>query len=304
MPSQDAVQFGPGDRHREELQLARRRLLRMLALAIGAHVLVLAGLRFSGAWPESNLPAGLEVRLVSDELPESRRNDTATYLSQRTQQGAGNTQERTAARTPGGTSAGSPPPPAQRKAAATQGDELERLVTTHPRARIAYVTRAQDAQPDAAEPALPLLLGQADTATRPPGPDADADLALRGKARDELYITPDTRASELAPYLDSWRRRVEKVGTLNYPTAAARRNLKGNPVIEVTLRQDGALKSAVIRRSSGHSEIDAAALQILRLASPYDPFPPTLAARYRALHFAYEWQFVGGRMGSRVSELP
>ncbi len=304
MPSQDAVHFGPGDRHREELRLARRRLLRMLALAIGAHGLVFAGLRFSGAWPDSSLQRGLEVRLVSNELPESRHNDTATYLSQRTQLGAGNTQEQIAARTPGGASAGSPPPTEYRKAEAVPGDDLERLATSQPRARIAYVTRAQDEQPEVPDPALPLLLGKGETAARPPGPDADEDLALRGRPRDELYITPDTRASELAPYLDSWRRRVEKVGTLNYPTAAARRNLKGNPVIEVTLRQDGALKAAVIRRSSGYSEIDAAALQILRLASPYDPFPPTLAARYRALHFAYEWQFVGGRLGSGVSPLP
>ena len=304
MPSQDAIVFGPGNRHREELRLARRRLLRMLAVAIGVHGLLLAGLRFGGAWPDSSLHSGLEVRLVSDELPESRRNDTATYLAQRTQLGAGTTQERSAARIPGGASPGSPPHPDRHEGESTPGDALERLATTHPRAPIAYVTRAQDAQPEPPDVTLPLLPDHGEAATRPPGPDADEDLSLRGKPRNELYITPDTRASELAPYLDSWRRRVEKVGTLNYPTAAARRALQGNPVIEVTLRQDGALKSAVIRRSSGHPEIDAAALQILRLASPYDPFPPALAARYRAMHFAYEWQFVGGRLGTRVPSLP
>lgn len=302
MPSQDAIHFGPGDRHREELRLARWRLLRMLALALGGHALLFAGLKFSGAWPESDLPAGLEVRLVSDELPESRRNESATYLSQRTQLGSGNTQDRVAARIPDGASAGSPPPERDAADAATP-DALERLATTNPRARIVYVSRQLDAPDSPAEQAMPLLLGNGD-AQRPPGPDADDTLALRGKARDELTITPDTRASELAPYLDSWRRRVEKVGTLNYPTAAARRGLQGNPVIQVTLRQDGALKSARILRSSGHPEIDAAALQILRLASPYAPFPPTLASRYRALNFAYEWQFVGGRLGARVSSVP
>jgi protein TonB len=277
----------------------------MLAIALGAHALLFAGLRFGGAWSDAALPAGLEVRLVSDELPESRRNDTATYLSQRTQLGSGNTQEREAARIPGGASAGEPPRPEHQAGETRSGDDVERLATTHPRARIAFVAPHESATTEtSATPPLPLMLGNGDSAARPPGPDTDEDLALRGPARDELTLSPDTRASELAPYLDSWRRRVEKVGTLNYPTAAARRRLKGNPVIEVTLRQDGALKSARILRSSGYSEIDAAALQILRLASPYDPFPPTLAARYRTLHFAYEWQFVGGRMGSRVSSVP
>ena len=101
-----------------------------------------------------------------------------------------------------------------------------------------------------------------------------------------------------------WRRRVERIGTLNYPSAAQRRGLKGNPVIEVVITRDGRLESATIRSSSGYPEIDAAALDILKLASPFDPFPPQLATRYRVLHFAYEWQFVGGRLGQGSLALP
>ena len=34
-------------------------------------------------------------------------------------------------------------------------------------------------------------------------------------------------------------------------------------------------------------------------------FPPELAAQYRVLHFAYEWQFTGGRAGrGTLSTLP
>ena len=125
----------------------------------------------------------------------------------------------------------------------------------------------------------------------------DDELVLRGLSRDELYLAADTRASRLAPYLDAWRRRVERVGTLNYPSAAQRQGLTGNPVIEITLQRDGRLRAARIQRSSGKAEIDAAALDILRLASPFDPFPPELARDYRTLRFAYEWRFEGGRAG-------
>ena len=48
------------------------------------------------------------------------------------------------------------------------------------------------------------------------------------------------------------------------------------------------------KRSSGRKEIDQAALSILRLASPFDPFPPELRKQYDELRFAYEWQFLGG----------
>jgi periplasmic protein TonB len=67
-------------------------------------------------------------------------------------------------------------------------------------------------------------------------------------------------------------------------------------VLEVAIDASGKLEKAVIRTSSGFPELDQAALSILKLASPFDPFPPELAKEYRVLRFAYEWQFVGGRV--------
>ena len=47
-----------------------------------------------------------------------------------------------------------------------------------------------------------------------------------------------------------------------------------------------------MRRTSGQREIDKAAVSIVRLASPFDPFPPAMRERYPVLRFAYEWQFL------------
>jgi len=106
-------------------------------------------------------------------------------------------------------------------------------------------------------------------------------------------VTPDTRASMLAPYLDAWRRKVERIGTLNYPTVSKVAGAASAPVVEVGISADGKLTRALIRRSSGSAELDQAALEILKLASPFDPFPPELAKQHPALAFAYEWQFTG-----------
>ena len=65
-------------------------------------------------------------------------------------------------------------------------------------------------------------------------------------------------------------------------------------MLEVSIRADGQLGDVVIRRSSGRKDIDQAALSILRLASPFDPFPQDLRKRYDELRFAYEWQFLEG----------
>jgi protein TonB len=50
----------------------------------------------------------------------------------------------------------------------------------------------------------------------------------------------------------------------------------------------------MVSRSSGHVEIDEAAMRILKLAAPYDPFPGELAAKHDEIRIAYEWQFLGG----------
>jgi protein TonB len=166
------------------------------------------------------------------------------------------------------------------------------LATTAVRTDIRYFSA--NTGPDGSTEEQPL----AAAATPAPRPiDSDTGpVQLRGEQRDELLITPDTRESIVAPYLDNWRRRVERIGTLNYPTAAARAGVQASPVLEVAIAADGKLATAEILTSSGYPDLDAAALAILKLASPFDPFPPDLAAKYHALRFAYEWQFSGGRV--------
>src|SRR6266850_7352432 len=69
----------------------RDRLLTMLFLAALLHGLVILGLTFNSSASGSESAPGLQVLLVSDEVPEADRNDSATYLAQRTQLGSGNT---------------------------------------------------------------------------------------------------------------------------------------------------------------------------------------------------------------------
>jgi protein TonB len=62
----------------------------------------------------------------------------------------------------------------------------------------------------------------------------------------------------------------------------------------VVILADGTLESATIRRSSGSAKLDQAAVDILKIASPFDPFPKELSDHYRLLRFTYGWEFDGG----------
>jgi protein TonB len=279
-----------------EGRISRDRLTTMLILAALLHGLIILGISFTSPGDDgSDLHRGLEVVLVPDELPEARRNDTATYLSQRTQLGSGNTQELLPAQLP--SERGQPAPPAARDSQATGDQSLQVLASSRDsRSRIVMLPLPPEL----------LQLSEAEQLELQAEPtlSAEEDLRLRGDTRDQYYLSADTRESPFAPYLDGWRRRVERIGTINYPSAARQGGLAGSPVIEVVIQSDGRLRSARIRRASGHPEIDAAALDILRLASPFDPFPPDLARDYRSLQFAYQWQFEGGRPRRSVISVP
>ncbi len=126
---------------------------------------------------------------------------------------------------------------------------------------------------------------------------ADRDLHLRGQRSADGKLLADTRESAIATYLDGWKRRIERVGTINFPNEARRRQLSGNPVVEVAIRANGTLETVIVRRTSGHPELDNAAVGIVRLAAPFEPFPSALRERFPVLRFAYEWQFINGQLG-------
>jgi protein TonB len=292
---------------REGIAPVRDRLLTTLFLAGLLHAIIILGITFSANADGGTGAPGLDVLLVSDELPDSDSNNTATYLAQRTQRGSGNTTKSVPPRN----RASSVPIPAQDgtldgrslgPAGSAAGSRNERVLTTLAwSAQVRYMMDAGDSGTTKNAPAL-----LTEQPSQQPGPqDETGPAQLRGPQRDELWITPDTRASKLAPYLDAWRRKVEQIGTINYPTVARSVGMKASPVLEVGIESSGMLTKAVIRKSSGSAELDQAALSILKLASPFDPFPPELAKEYRVLRFAYEWQFVGGRLESgAVSAVP
>jgi protein TonB len=296
-----------GSALREGRAPIRDRLLAMAFLAALVHALVILGLTFGSDREQGNAP-GLQVLLVSDELPEADSNDTATYLAQRTQLGSGNTQEQVAPHN-------RPSAPSMPQQAGTldgealdakgsrAGTKEERVLTTTGwNTDVRYLADYGDTGSAKQRPVL-LEKQSADQ----PVPDNDSgEAALRGPKRDELWVTPDTRAATLAPYLDAWRQKVERIGTINYPIAARHSRVRGSPVIEVGITADGTLDKVLIRHSSGDLELDQAALAVLKLASPFDPFPPDLAQQYRVLRFVYEWRFTGGGRpaGGTLSTLP
>jgi TonB family protein len=98
-------------------------------------------------------------------------------------------------------------------------------------------------------------------------------------------------------YIEHWRRTMEGYGTANFPAAALPMPLRTAPVVELAVRADGSLAELRLIRGSGQPQLDRIAVEMLRAAAPFAPFPAELAARRASLRFAYEWRFETGETG-------
>jgi periplasmic protein TonB len=282
---------------REGRAPVRDRLTAMLFLTALLHAIVILGLTFTVTHTAKTDSPQLDVLLVTNDVPEAQSNENASYLSTRTQLGNGNTDSPAPSSSPASQGAPNVRIDAGDGNGSDSGDQAQDkslLSSSAPTSDIRYV--GAKANPGGAQ-ALPQFVGDAPGAPRSGHGDA-IELMLRGKSNGERWITPDTRASQLAPYLASWKHKVERVGTLNFPMAARNARLSGSPVVEVEITSDGRLRQAKVQRSSGHGALDEAALTILKLASPFDPFPPDMAGEYARLRFAYQWDFIGGTVQS------
>ena len=65
-------------------------------------------------------------------------------------------------------------------------------------------------------------------------------------------------------YRRQWHQRVQRIGQLNYPEAASKMKLTGQLTLNVAINTDGSLATVGIAQSSGHDELDFAALEIVR----------------------------------------
>lgn len=99
------------------------------------------------------------------------------------------------------------------------------------------------------------------------------------------------KASPEAFYLESWKRKIEAIGNLNYPAEAKAGGIYGRLRVLVSIYPSGQLKEARILSSSGHPVLDQAALNIIDLASPFAPFPTALRKEADLLEIVRVWEF-------------
>jgi len=104
---------------------------------------------------------------------------------------------------------------------------------------------------------------------------------------EEAVVDINTREERFFSYLLQLKHKIQ--GVWVYPSAAARSGVGGSLTLEFSIARDGKLLDVNLLDSSGHTVLDESALNAIKTAAPYFPFPERLKAkrlRIRA-HFIY-----------------
>lgn len=124
-------------------------------------------------------------------------------------------------------------------------------------------------------------------------------LNIRRQAYDKrprryTISSASTKKSHDALYLDNWRRRIEAIGNINYPKEARREQIYGSLRLLVALLPNGEVKRIQVMKSSQHKVLDQAAIEIVELAAPFQPFPQAMRDEVDILEIIRTWHFHEG----------
>lgn len=300
-----ALHTDPLDEMRLVTPAVPDRLPAMLFLAALIHGILIIGITFNPELANQFANAiSLEVTIVADADQQIDRPDEAAYLAQASQEGGGNTtlQVRPAAPLQSampvdndGQDDGTDVLDAQEHE--RSADEI--LATQDTNDRQVEIDPRSDPQPHIST-AIAMYAGSEITLPLPQ--DDQVTMLITDDEPRQLIISADTRESVIAAYLDNWKRRIEAVGAAYLPGIGELENFSGSPTLMVAIDVSGNLTEAVVRKSSGSTILDLAALDILQRASPFDPFPAEVTAEYDVVRFEYKWLFTDQLVSSAAEQ--
>ncbi len=271
-----------------------------LFFAVVLHTIVILGLSFDFRKPFNNDNSQkFEVTLVSKRSLEAP--DDAQYLAQADHKGAGNTREKVRASTNSRQSSAMVNP----KPGMTTEKRLATSKKRPPQRRTRQLlTQQQSSHQVKAQPkprksvprkkltAKDIIRNSMEIAS------LNAQLQQQRQAYARLprvtYISASTREYKYAAYMDAWRKKVERIGVINYPAEAKRQRIVGAPVISAGINTDGSIKEIILKKSSGNKLIDAGAIHIIRISAPFAPLPKNISDDTDTLYITRTWIFKNG----------
>lgn len=279
-------------------ELSRERFRFMIFLSACAHALLVLGVGFTYL-TDANDESSIEVTLA--QYRSQIQPDDADFIAQENQTGSGSQDEITVPSSPFMSDLNDadinevrPAPEAQVLNETPEQPNLTALSSINAEQAVA---QQRDMPEQEEKQALSEQSSSEEISLAIASLQAQLDLQQQAFARQPRKYTVSSasaRKSHEASYLDSWRRRVEAVGNINYPIKARQQQVYGNVRMLISLNASGQISETRIIQSSGESLLDQAAVDIVNLAAPFEPFPEELKAEADILEIVRTFRFHEG----------
>ena len=239
--------------------------------------------------------APLEVVIVNSKTRS--RPTEAQVLAQANLDGGGNTDEKRRAMSPLPTlsdnPAGDAVRDAQRRLQELEAQQRQLLTQLAPQATPAPSVAAQSAVEPQRESRGVSLRDSSLALVRSLEAQVSRQVDEYNQRPKKTFI--GARASEFrfAQYVEDWRLKIERIGTMNYPDGA-RGRIYGSLRLTVSINADGTLNRLDVERSSGQPILDQAAEKIVKMGAPYARFPDSIRRDTDILVITRTWNFAQG----------
>ncbi len=265
-----------------------------LLVSVAFHALLIVGLGFAVTPIKLAAPHNvLEVVLVNSK--SAKRPDKADALAQANLDGGGNVDDKRRAKSP------FPNLPEERKTAEDVNkaenrvkqmeQELKQLMTQAKSTAKVVQAEINNSPSGVPDPAVTAELIRKSQEIERLQAQIDRNYQAYQERPRKTFVGARTMESRFAQYVDGWRVKVERVGNINYPDEARRRNIQATLRLTVGVKANGDIESIEVNTSSGHKFLDRAAMRIVRMSAPFDPFPPALTKDTDVLYITRTWLF-------------
>ena len=268
-----------------------------LFLAALIHLALLLGVGFSMVEPQQ-ISKTLEITLAT--FKSEKKPEKADFLAQENQEGSGTLEKKA---TPKTTEVApfqdnkvqqvTPPPTATPQV--PEAAPKAAVTTVAPKPKKTATKREEiktETKPKVVAPTFDSAQLSSDIASLEAELASEQQLYAK-RPRIHRLSAASTMRDKGAWYKDEWRKKVERIGNLNYPDEARRKQIYGNLRLMVSINRDGSLYEVLVLESSGQPLLDQAAQRIVRLAAPFAPFTGDLSDIDR-LEIIRTWKFARG----------
>ncbi|MGO1233256.1 MAG: TonB family protein [Marinobacter sp.] len=266
-----------------------------LFMAFVVHAVVVLGITFA---PESPRSSAQTMEITLSQFDDEKAPEKADFLAQTSQQGSGSEDEPREMTTPKPSQMNQPEVAQVQPEPKAQTEPVRRqeqaVVKTESQSSRQVSQPERQVKPE--EEPLPvkekksLMERSLEIASLEARFDAQQQAYAR-KPRVMRVTAASTLKSSNAWYVQNWISKVTRVGNINYPTEARRAGVYGTLRMLVSMKKDGTIKEVAILQSSGSTLLDDAAIQIVRMAAPFSPFPDEMRKNVDELEIIRTWSF-------------